>query len=169
MTNFYTSKDKLLYFQRQTFILSRKHVYTFKDKLVYFWEQTFILSRINFYTWLQVNEVSFLNLGVLTMTSHRPLLALNILFPKQVTGFYMHLSSALRSAAFGKLLGRAGVRECEMQSVSYLLMWSRCDDHADGEDADGDDVDGDDHADIDDHADGDEHADGGHGWGKRLS
>ena len=45
--------------------------------------------------------VSFINLGILTMTSHRPLLALNILFPKQVTGFptqvYVFVDYYLRS------------------------------------------------------------------------
>ena len=50
----------------------------------------FSISRINFQTLLQVDPkttVNFLNLGIQTMTSDRPLLALNILFPKQVTGF----------------------------------------------------------------------------------
>ena len=76
--------------------------------------------------------VSFLNLGILTMTGRRPLLALNILFPKQVAGFPSRLLflSTLRSTAFGKLSGRVQAQKKQRRSVSCLSMSSRCDDHA---------------------------------------
>ena len=56
------------------------------------------LQDINFHTWLQVDPgatVNFLNLGTHMMTSDRPLLNINILFPKQVAGFVInyHLRS----------------------------------------------------------------------------